>query len=130
MVRDRNGDITTVSLERGAFLIEHKKGEYHFVFRDIDRERYCGMDGTINGGLTIRKGSEACQLDGSIMDEGIALGDAGPRVEQVKAVSDTPAAEGSSQQQAAAPVDTPDTTTRATAETTTANCGPAATSGC
>ncbi len=47
-----NGNLTTVSLERGAFLIEHKKNEYHFIFRDIDRERYCGMDGTINGGLT------------------------------------------------------------------------------
>ena len=43
-----NGAITTVDLERGAFLIEHKKGEYRFVFRDIDRERYCGMDGAIN----------------------------------------------------------------------------------
>jgi hypothetical protein len=70
-----NGDVTTVSLERGAFLIEHKKGEYHFIFRDIDRERYCGMEGVINGSLTIRKGSQQCQLDG-IMEEGIALGQA------------------------------------------------------
>ncbi len=71
-----NGNITTVDLERGAFLIEHKKGEYHFIFRDIDRERYCGMEGLLNGSLTIRKGSEQCQLDGEIMVEGTPLGEA------------------------------------------------------
>ena len=70
------GAITTVNLEKGAFLVEHKKGEYHFIFRDIDRERYCGMDGVINGSLTIRKGSEACVLDGEIMVEGTPLGQA------------------------------------------------------
>ena len=52
-----SGAITTVNLERGAFLIEHKPGRYHIIFRDIDRERYCGMDGTINGSLTILKGN-------------------------------------------------------------------------
>jgi hypothetical protein len=73
---DDNGALTTVSLERGAFLIEHKKNEYHFIFRDIDRERYCGMDGVINGSLTIKKGSDQCQLEGEIMVEGTPLGQA------------------------------------------------------
>jgi hypothetical protein len=68
-----NGNVTSVNLDRGAFLIEHKKNEYHFIFRDIDRERYCGMEGQINGSLTIRKGSPQCQLDG-IMEEGTPLG--------------------------------------------------------
>ena len=67
------GNITTVNLEQGVFLIEHKKNEYHFTFREIDRERYCGMDGEINGTLTIRKGNEKCELDG-IMEEGLPLG--------------------------------------------------------
>jgi hypothetical protein len=71
-----SGAITTVNIEKGAFLIENKKGEYHFIFRDVDRERYCGMDGVINGSLTIRKGSEACVLDGEIMVEGTPLGQA------------------------------------------------------
>ena len=71
-----NGAITTVSLEKGAFLIEHKPGEYHFIFRDIDRERYCGMDGVINGSLTIKRGSDQCVLDGDIMVEGTPLGEA------------------------------------------------------
>jgi hypothetical protein len=71
-----NGNITTVSLEKGAFLIEHKPGEYHFIFRDIDRERYCGMDGVINGALTIKRGSDQCVLEGDIMVEGTPLGQA------------------------------------------------------
>jgi len=69
------GSVTNVNLERGVFVLEHKKSEYRFVFRDIDRERYCGMDGTINGTLTIRKGAERCELAG-IMDEGVPLGQA------------------------------------------------------
>ena len=75
------GEVTSVNLERGLFLIEHHKGEYRFVFRDIDRERYCGMDGTINGTLTIRKGSERCELTG-IMEEGVPLGQAVAHTEQ------------------------------------------------
>src|SRR5689334_20421337 len=27
-----NGNLTTVNLEKGAFLIEHNKGQYHFIF--------------------------------------------------------------------------------------------------
>jgi hypothetical protein len=81
-----NGAITTVNLERGAFMIEHKPGRYHIIFRDIDRERYCGMDGTINGSLTILKGSEACELEG-IMEEGTPLGQANLKFEQAPLVA-------------------------------------------
>jgi hypothetical protein len=77
-----SGALTTVNLERGAFMIEHKPGRYHIVFKDIDRERYCGMDGTINGSLTISKGSESCQLEG-IMEEGTPLGQAHVHFEQI-----------------------------------------------
>jgi hypothetical protein len=77
-----NGNLTTINIARGAFLIEHGKGQYRFVFRDIDRERYCGMDGRINGSLTIRKGSDACQLEG-IMEEGTLLGEANVGREEV-----------------------------------------------
>ncbi len=79
-----SGALTTVNLERGAFLIEHKPGRYHIIFRDIDRERYCGMDGTINGSLTILKGNDACQLEG-IMEEGTPLGQAHVKLEQTAA---------------------------------------------
>ena len=80
-----SGDITTVSLEKGAFLIEHKPGEYHFIFRDIDRERYCGMDGVLNGSLTIKRGSDQCVLDGELMVEGTPLGEANVAREEDKA---------------------------------------------
>ena len=84
-----SGAITTVNLEKGAFLIEHRPGEYHFIFRGIDRERYCGMDGVINGSLTIKRGSEQCVLDGEIMVEGTPLGEAN---RQAVAESPPPAA--------------------------------------
>lgn len=71
-----NGHLTTINVARGAFIVEHGKGQYRFVFRDVDRERYCGMDGRINGSLTIRKGSDACVLEGAIMEEGTLLGEA------------------------------------------------------
>lgn len=69
------GSVTNVSLDHGLFLIEQEKGAYRFVFRDIDRERFCGMDGKINGSLTIRKGTERCEVVG-IMEEGVPLGEA------------------------------------------------------
>ena len=74
------GNVTQVKLQRGDFLIERDKGVYRFVFRDIDRERYCGMDGTINGSLTVRKGSERCEVSG-IMEEGVPLGQAWAHLE-------------------------------------------------
>src|SRR5215210_2623931 len=40
-----NGNVTTISVEKGSILVEHEKGAYRFVFRDVDRERYCGIDG-------------------------------------------------------------------------------------
>ena len=94
-----NGHLTTINVARGAFIIEHGKGQYRFVFRDVDRERYCGMDGQINGSLTIRKGSDACELEG-IMEEGTLLGHANLKreeegaaaVPEVKSQSDAPPA--------------------------------------
>lgn len=80
------GHVTSVSVERGLFMIEQNKGEYRFVFRDVDRERYCGMEGTINGTLTVRKGSERCELAG-IMEEGVPLGQAVAAMEQASAAA-------------------------------------------
>jgi hypothetical protein len=83
------GSVTNVSTDRGLFLIERDKGEYRFVFRDVDRERYCGMDGTINGTLTLRKGSERCEVAG-IMEEGVPLGQAVAYMEQNAQVTAAP----------------------------------------
>ena len=64
-----HGATSTVTLVdgKGVFLIDGKSGNYRFVFRAIDRERYCGMDGKINGSLTIMRGNSKCVVEG-IMD--------------------------------------------------------------
>jgi hypothetical protein len=64
------GSVTTVTLseDTGAFLIQHDPKKYHFIFRDIDRMRYCGAEGKINGSLTVLRGNSQCVLDG-VMDD-------------------------------------------------------------
>jgi hypothetical protein len=52
---------------KGVVLIDGKRGKYRFVFRDIDRGRYCGMDGKINGSLTVMRGKSKCVVEG-VMD--------------------------------------------------------------
>ena len=61
--------IVTLSEDTGAFLIDNGGGRYHFIFRDIDRMRYCGMEGKVSGSLTMFRGRPQCVLDG-VMDRG------------------------------------------------------------
>jgi hypothetical protein len=63
------GDTSRVTLVdgKGSFLIDGERGRYRFVFRDIDRGRYCGMDGKINGNLTVIRGRRECIVEG-VMD--------------------------------------------------------------
>jgi hypothetical protein len=66
------GSVTVVTLseDTGAFLIGHEAGKrFHFIFRDIDRVRYCGMEGKVSGSLTIARGEPRCVLDG-VMEKG------------------------------------------------------------
>ncbi len=73
------GNVTVVTLfeDNGAFLIDHERNHYHFIFRTIDRMRYCGMEGKMSGSLTIFRGKPQCQLTG-LMDRGEdAIQDAG-----------------------------------------------------
>jgi hypothetical protein len=64
-----SGDTSTVSLvdQKGTLMIEHKGNSYRFVFRNVDRMRYCGMEGKINGSLTVSHGRNACTVQG-VMD--------------------------------------------------------------
>jgi hypothetical protein len=64
-----NGATSKVTLVdgKGLFLIDGKSGNYRFVFHSIDRERYCGMNGKINGSLTIIRGKRDCIVEG-VMD--------------------------------------------------------------
>lgn len=63
------GHVTVVTLieDKGAFLIDHERRFVKFLFREIDRERFCGMPGKITGSLTVTRGSERCELEG-VMD--------------------------------------------------------------
>lgn len=65
------GSITVVTLneEKGSFLIDADRSKVKFLFRDIDRERFCGMEGKITGSLTVTRGKSVCELEG-VMDEG------------------------------------------------------------
>ena len=64
------GSVTIVTLneEKGAFLIDYSRTSVKFLFRDIDRERFCGMIGKITGTLTVTRGRAHCELEG-VMDE-------------------------------------------------------------
>lgn len=64
------GSVTVVTLneDKGAFLIDHDRRWVKFLFRDVDRERFCGMEGKITGSLTVTRGRDRCELEG-IMDE-------------------------------------------------------------
>ena len=65
------GNVTVVTLNEntGAFLIDHERNRYHFIFREIDRKRYCGMEGKVSGSLTIYRGKPQCVLEG-VMERG------------------------------------------------------------
>lgn len=65
-----NATIVTLVDDTGAFLINHDRNSYKFIFRDIDRMRYCGMDGKVSGTLTIFRGKSACVLEGVMDREG------------------------------------------------------------
>ena len=64
------GGVTVVTLneEKGAFLIDYSRTAVKFLFREIDRERFCGMEGKITGSLTVTRGRSQCELEG-VMDE-------------------------------------------------------------
>lgn len=68
---DDVGNATTATLkeDKGAILIQNEGGgRYHFIFREVDRMRYCGAEGTINGSLIVSRGKPQCELEG-VMDD-------------------------------------------------------------
>jgi len=65
---DGNGFSTVTLAERkGRLRIERNGSSYRFAFVDVDRVRYCGMQGKINGTLTVTRGKSSCEVQG-IMD--------------------------------------------------------------
>lgn len=60
---------TRVHTPEGRFLIRTRKDAYVFEFEQVQRGRFCGMPGTINGSMTITRGGRKseCTVSG-IMD--------------------------------------------------------------
>lgn len=70
------GELTTVAMAKGTATIEHiKGGDYKVTFRNVDREFYCGLDGEINGTVTVYKGKHECGLEG-VMEEALNTAEA------------------------------------------------------
>ena len=42
---------------QGRFLIQTGKDAYVFEFEQVQRTKFCGMPGTINGSMTLKRGS-------------------------------------------------------------------------
>jgi hypothetical protein len=47
---------TRVHTPQGRFLIRTRPDAYVFEFENVDRRRFCGMPGEINGSMTVRRG--------------------------------------------------------------------------
>jgi len=59
------GRFTQVETNNGLFLIEHRQRDVSFLFHDVDRHFYCGMEpGIITGTLTVIRGKAECLLQG------------------------------------------------------------------
>lgn len=71
--------VVTLNENKGAFLIDYGRRAIKFLFREIDRERFCGMEGKITGSLTVTRGRDRCDLEG-VMDEGPDMIKSGPGV--------------------------------------------------
>ena len=59
-----HGRFTYVTTDNGRFLIENRRRDVHFIFREVDRHFYCGMEpGIISGTLTVIRGKAKCLLE-------------------------------------------------------------------
>jgi len=63
---EESAKFTKVTLieQSGVLLISHTGNSYRFDFRDVDRMKYCGMDGKINGTLVVTRGQGQCVVKG------------------------------------------------------------------
>lgn len=62
-----NGTSSKITLlENSGVLVVHRNGggSYRFDFKDVDRMKYCGMEGEINGSLTVTRGQKKCLVTG------------------------------------------------------------------
>jgi hypothetical protein len=48
---------TRVHTPQGRFLIRTRDDAYVFQFEQVERQKFCGMDGQINGSMTVKRGA-------------------------------------------------------------------------
>jgi hypothetical protein len=85
------GRYTKVTTENGDFLIENRTRDVKFLFRDVDRMHYCGMNiGRINGTLTVTRGKRECSIE-QLMDAHIEEPDTAPSAPALDTVEQKPA---------------------------------------
>ncbi len=48
---------TRVHTPQGRFLIQTRPDSYVFEFEQVQRQKFCGMDGEINGTMTVKRGT-------------------------------------------------------------------------
>ncbi|MFA6236174.1 MAG: hypothetical protein WC635_02510 [Bacteriovorax sp.] len=66
-------DGTKIVIEKGSLLVNATKDEYRFNFQNVEREKYCGMSGHLNGTIVIKRnlpyGTPDCgSIEGALMD--------------------------------------------------------------
>jgi len=80
------GRFTKVTTENGDFLIENRPKDVKFLFKDVDRMHYCGMEiGRINGTLTVTRGKRECSIE-RLMDAHKEDPDSAPAAESQERV--------------------------------------------
>ncbi len=69
---------TRVQTPQGLFLIRSSSDAYEFEFLEVERQKFCGMDGSINGKMIIqRKASNPqCSVAGLLDRDGEEMADA------------------------------------------------------
>jgi hypothetical protein len=59
------GRFTHITTDNGRFLIENRRRDVSFLFYEVDRHFYCGMEpGIITGTLNVIRGKRECVLQG------------------------------------------------------------------
>ena len=69
---------TRVQTPQGLFLIRSSSDAYEFEFLEVERQKFCGMDGSINGKMIIQRKTTnpECSVAGLLDREDEAIADA------------------------------------------------------
>ena len=61
---DNGSGKTAVRLLEGTAQLEYKPGHFSIKFAEVDRMRYCGMEGELNGSVEVSSKKPECALTG------------------------------------------------------------------